>query len=135
MNWRRRQFMSPTASHSGQSHWRKDLPPNHMAATMPAQAGGFHARVEVRGAIGQQLALSTHMKLGRRTITSEYESTRDEERIVPGSSARRGHAHYIGVRLGRMGSVGRRLAVVDGLVGRVNCMSSPCPVGEAGAEA
>jgi hypothetical protein len=57
---------------------------------------------------------------GRRMLTREYESTRDKERIASGSSARRGHAHRVGVRLGRMGSVGRRLPVVDGLVSRVN---------------
>ena len=40
-NWRRHQFPGSCASNSGESHWQKDLPTDHVAAIMPASGGWF----------------------------------------------------------------------------------------------
>ena len=53
-------------SSSGDSHGQKDFPPDRMAAIMPASGGWFPTARGGGPGADQQLAPSTHIKLGRR---------------------------------------------------------------------
>jgi hypothetical protein len=50
-------------SNSGESHGQKDLPADRMAAIMPADGGGAHARAEANRVADQQSTPSTYMTL------------------------------------------------------------------------
>jgi len=49
-------------SNSGESHGQKDLPADRMAAIMPADGGGAHARAEANRVADQQSTPSTYIK-------------------------------------------------------------------------
>ena len=63
-NWRQHQCPDPVSLSSGDSHGQKDLPPDRMAAIMPASGGWFTTMRGGGQGADQQLAPSTYIKLG-----------------------------------------------------------------------